>query len=281
MKKLRFILFLIGTLLLMYPHISVAQFRFDYPIRVLEPVEVIVKYIQIEQYDTSNMDLIRNEDMILLIGQSKSKFFSNNHYIRDTTYRTLSSYAQYSELRKRPDKPLPSSAFSYQIYKNDPEGKITITDYAIPNAYVYTEALNLFDWTLTGETTSIKGYTAQKATCDFGGRSWIAWFTPEIPYSDGPYKFNGLPGLILNIRDTKDEYIFVFESIEKPGYKLMIDRTEKDFVETTKFDFFRAKDSFYANIISNAKEAGLSGSSQQRAARNAAKMNNRIELIRK
>jgi len=281
MKKLTFILILANLFHLACTPALLAQFRFDYPITVFEPVELIVKYIHVWQYDTSDVDLIRNEDMILLLGKTKSKFLSDNRYIRDTVYRKITTYNQYSELLRSPEKPLPSSAFNYQMYKNDPEGKITITDHAIPNSYVYSEALDLFDWTLTGETKTIKGYTAQKATCDFGGRSWIAWFTPEIPYSDGPYKFNGLPGLILNIRDTKDEYIFVFESIEKPGYELMIDRTEKDFVETTKFDFFKAKDSFYENIISNAKEAGLSGSSQQRAARNAAKMNNRIELIRK
>ncbi len=280
-KTFKFTLLLAGIFALTFAPASLAQFRFDYPITVFEPVELIVKYIHVWQYDTSDVDLIRNEDMILLLGKTKSKFLSDNYYINDTIYRKLKSHEEYIVLRRSPERPLPSTAFMFQIYKNDPEGKMTITDYVIGNHYLYREVLDLFDWTLSGETRTIKGYTAQKATCNFGGRTWIAWFTPEIPYSDGPYKFNGLPGLILNIRDTKDEYIFEFLSIEKPASELMIDRTEKDFVETTKFEFFRAKDSFYENIISNAKEAGLSGSSQQRAARNAAKMNNRIELIRK
>lgn len=48
----------------------------------------------------------------------------------------------------------------------------------------------------------------QKATADFGGRSWIAWFTKDIMISEGPYKFRGLPGLIFEISDTKDNFYF-------------------------------------------------------------------------
>lgn len=40
----------------------------------------------------------------------------------------------------------------------------------------------------------------QKATCDFAGRKWIAWFTTEIPIQDGPYKFYGLPCAYCEIR---------------------------------------------------------------------------------
>ena len=47
----------------------------------------------------------------------------------------------------------------------------------------------MFEWTIAGDTASISGYNVQKATTHFGGRDWIAWFTPEIPYRDGPYKF--------------------------------------------------------------------------------------------
>lgn len=39
-----------------------------------------------------------------------------------------------------------------------------------------------------------------------GGRQWIAWFTSEIPLSEGPYKFGGLPGLILEVADSEGDY---------------------------------------------------------------------------
>jgi GLPGLI family protein len=56
------------------------------------------------------------------------------------------------------------------------------------------------NWKLTNEYTSILGVRCQKATCEFRGRSYEAFFTSEIPYNDGPYKFDGLPGLVLKVR---------------------------------------------------------------------------------
>lgn len=51
-----------------------------------------------------------------------------------------------------------------------------------------------------------------KATCTFRGREYTAWFCVDIPISNGPWKFGGLPGLILKVYDK--DHLFVFESIE-------------------------------------------------------------------
>ncbi|WP_431133469.1 GLPGLI family protein [Psychroserpens mesophilus] len=56
------------------------------------------------------------------------------------------------------------------------------------------------DWKLVDEYTSVLGFRCQKATCNFRGRSYEAFFTSELPYNDGPYKFDGLPGLILKVK---------------------------------------------------------------------------------
>lgn len=64
------------------------------------------------------------------------------------------------------------------------------------------------NWSLQNETKNLLGFQTQKATTNFGGRKWIAWFTREIPFSEGPYKFQGLPGLIISIQDSKQEYVF-------------------------------------------------------------------------
>jgi GLPGLI family protein len=52
-----------------------------------------------------------------------------------------------------------------------------------------------------------------KAELDFEGD--IAWFAEKIPFNDGPYKFKGLPGLILEIEDSKENHIFLLQKIEK------------------------------------------------------------------
>ncbi|MDR2235310.1 MAG: GLPGLI family protein [Chryseobacterium sp.] len=64
------------------------------------------------------------------------------------------------------------------------------------------------DWTLSDETQKIENMTCQKASANFGGREWTAWFTKDIPISEGPYKFQGLPGLIVQLKDSESDFIF-------------------------------------------------------------------------
>ncbi|TZF95009.1 GLPGLI family protein [Chryseobacterium panacisoli] len=63
-------------------------------------------------------------------------------------------------------------------------------------------------WNISNETRQVQQYTLQKATAQFGGRSWIAWFNKEIPFNEGPFKFSGLPGLVFEIYDTKKNFIY-------------------------------------------------------------------------
>lgn len=73
--------------------------------------------------------------------------------------------------------------------------------------YSYSET-PVFAWKILAETVKIGDYQTQKAEASFGGRTWYAWFTQEIPLQDGPYKFGGLPGLIVKIQDEKGDYSF-------------------------------------------------------------------------
>lgn len=256
-----------------------AQMRFDYPITEFEPAMFIVTYSLEYQEDSLDPNFIRNETMLLLLGSNASKFLSENLFFFDSIMRQISNIDQYQAFALNP--PIHFPAFSYQIYKNIPTGKITVTDHVIGGTYLYEEPQELFRWQISPEISTIHGYKTQKATCDFGGRRWIAWFSTEIPFSDGPYKFNGLPGLILKIQDSRNHYVFEMLSIEKPGYNMFIDRQEKDFIKTNKQGFFKAQDAFRYDIINRAKEAGLNNEAQQIAARNLSKRNNPIELIRK
>ncbi|OPB97247.1 GLPGLI family protein [Elizabethkingia occulta] len=72
-----------------------------------------------------------------------------------------------------------------------------------------------FNWTIIKEENNIKGYKLQKAVTNFGGREWIAWFTQDIPIPEGPYKFEGLPGLIVEINDSKNHYHYELTKVTK------------------------------------------------------------------
>ena len=70
-------------------------------------------------------------------------------------------------------------------------------------------------WKLESAFAEILGYKVQKATTTFGGRKWIAYFTRDIPFTDGPYKFRGLPGLIVKVADNNNQHIFELMGVKK------------------------------------------------------------------
>ena len=78
---------------------------------------------------------------------------------------------------------------------------------------VIKEPLQLFTWQIIPNVdTLILGYHCQKAKASFRGREYTAYFSPEINMFGGPWKFDGLPGLILSVKD-EDEY-FIIEPIK-------------------------------------------------------------------
>lgn len=82
------------------------------------------------------------------------------------------------------------------------------------------------------EGKDICGYVCYKATTEFRGRCYTAWYTPGIPISAGPYKFYGLPGLILAISD--DEGFFSWECISLNIRKRPVFICKYKFQKTTR-----------------------------------------------
>ena len=83
------------------------------------------------------------------------------------------------------------------------------------------ENIPIIEWLLLNEEKKIGALSCQKATTTFRGRHYTAWYTMEIPIPFGPWKFNGLPGMILEIYDDKKEVSFRTTSIEIPFVKIL------------------------------------------------------------
>lgn len=82
------------------------------------------------------------------------------------------------------------------------------------NYYNYRQDIN-FNWAPSEGIDSLLGYACQKATVSYMGRDYVAWYAPELPISDGPWKFHGLPGLILRVYDTQKVFDFKVFSIKE------------------------------------------------------------------
>jgi GLPGLI family protein len=105
------------------------------------------------------------------------------------------------------------------------------------------DTLHPMKWTLTKETKEILGYKCKSATTTFRGRSYTAFYAPKIPVSDGPWKFGGLPGLILEVNSNDDEVRFV-------ATKLVRESKEKiKTIDLSKIKFITI-DQFFNEFIS-------------------------------
>ncbi|WP_126973134.1 GLPGLI family protein [Gynurincola endophyticus] len=97
-------------------------------------------------------------------------------------------------------------------------------------------------WNITEETKEIGGYDAQKATIHWKGRDYEVWFTKEIPFATGPWKFVGLPGLVLEVKDKSGDIHIEyagFDKFDEPRPFTLYYSTPKlvsytDFVKTRK-----------------------------------------------
>lgn len=93
---------------------------------------------------------------------------------------------------------------NYILFKDFKKNTFYLRDQIKFKFFIIKDTLVNFDWELQDETKTILGYTCQKAICTFRGRKFEVFFTKELPFSDGPWKLSGLPGLILEAFSEDD-----------------------------------------------------------------------------
>ncbi|WP_294288330.1 GLPGLI family protein [uncultured Chryseobacterium sp.] len=105
--------------------------------------------------------------------------------------------------------------FMYKVEKNYPAYDTSFTDLILSDFITYPEPQKI-KWEITNEKgiSSFEKYKIQKATAKMWGRTWTAWFTTDIPIQDGPYKFYGLPGLIVKVEDENKNFSWQLAGIK-------------------------------------------------------------------
>jgi GLPGLI family protein len=100
-----------------------------------------------------------------------------------------------------------------RVAKDFQTKKYQIVLYGTWNRHYLQEAFSLKWKTLPGVDT-IAGLPCYKATTQHGGRRYTAWYSPQIPIPDGPYVFQGLPGLITKVVDADQLYRFEIKTYQ-------------------------------------------------------------------
>ena len=106
-----------------------------------------------------------------------------------------------------------------------PQGEQVVCDYSkktlISNIFdgkhIYVnESLPKFSWKITKQKKKIGTFNCVLGTTTFRGRKYYAWYTPEIAVYSGPWKLNGLPGMILEAYDEGKNVNWNFKSYKFP-----------------------------------------------------------------
>lgn len=143
-------------------------------------------------------------NMILDITPKEVKFYGRNLIITDSLNKKFGMNTSHTDM-------------SGQVVKRKINSFENENFINIKNGYYSFKTTDKVNWTISSETKKADSYTLQKATTQFGGRNWTAWFCKDIPFNEGPFKFRGLPGLIFELSDTKKNFIYhLIKSQELP-----------------------------------------------------------------
>lgn len=197
------------ALLLIIGFSSFAQNRFFYDYKFIP--------------DSTDKANVLKEIMLLDIDKSGSKYYGQEKFIADSTSQAdLERQLKLSPNNisiSRNDKP---GMITYKVTKQYPDFKTHLFTRISNDSYKIEEDKKP-EWKILPEKQKIGEYNAQKATTKYGGREWTAWFSTDLPFQDGPYKFYGLPGLIVKIEDKTGSH-----SLTLVGNKTIQATTEKE-----------------------------------------------------
>lgn len=203
--------------------------------------------------DASDKNDIKTENAYLDISPEKSVFYSENRIKRDSVIQAAMQSGGARGFNRDQMQSL-RSIINYSIEKDKKSQKMIFKDRIGRDVYTYEEDRPI-SWKIFPETTKIGEYKVQKAETDFGGRKWTAWFTTDLPYQDGPYKFGGLPGLIVKVEDDKGEYSFDLMK----NYKIADFPTLNQFGNTIKVkrsDYVKQQKKFMEDPMSFMSQGG-------------------------
>lgn len=215
-----------------------------------DTVRIIVHYKFSHIRDTTHPTEVSTENMLLFIGSNLSMYKSYDAIIQDSLNKKM--IEQTIANKKTVGDVLNSGLLNINLGNSNSTNKVSYfidkslnqiisSEKILNKSYIIKDQLSVISWTITQETKKIADYNCQKATCYFRGRNYIAWFCTDLPFTNGPWKLGGLPGLLLEAYDEKKQVKFVFDGIEKTNASINIIQLPKNAITTTKKDLDNMK----------------------------------------
>ena len=240
-------------LLVMFSHISFAQsvsgnFSISpdpYHSKKLDQSQYIVgyKYTFLEKENDKNSS--QTGFVELQVGKKYTKFTDYFKLKQDSILEVHSHYKSVTAKEINEMLPVRSRIkFNLDIIRGN--GKVVYQGEIPSSTYEFETVIPKLSWKISKDEKKIAGYKARKATTSYGGRQWTAWFCEDIPVQSGPYVFEGLPGLIIELYDSKENFVFTLNSISQTSKEIYKNLPEK-LTKTTKENFFRLEKTYHDN----------------------------------
>lgn len=236
--------------ILLLPNVSFA--KKEYP-----RAEMRISYVYHRTHlKTDGKAYTDNLQMILLASPEYSKFYNAKTEFIDSlqsspkgrsVYRQMISAAAAEYVNTGNLDAVPGKPIHMYVFKSLPNSSITVYDHAGMEDCYYTEPLAPAHWEIDDSTKTIMGYECIKATTNYHGRKWAAWFAPEIPLQEGPWKLSGLPGLILEASESSGQHSFKADGIEKTDTEIKPVYNKKSYSKTSRKDMLKTQRSWLLN----------------------------------
>jgi GLPGLI family protein len=176
---------------------------------------LMVHYKFTHVMDTTNRAHPYTENMVLFVGKNASAYKSYDGLVADQQFKKAWAEAAASSPDGQPRINRMGRGSRTQYYQYPAEQKLLTKDGIMVNEYLIENPMPVIDWKVSDDTATFGGLHCQKATGHFKGRDYIVWFCPDLPVHSGPWKLNGLPGVIVDAHDTKNDVVFAFDGVEK------------------------------------------------------------------
>jgi len=98
------------------------------------------------------------------------------------------------------------------LVKKPSEGKLYFSYAGKRKKFLVEDSLPAMQWQLGDSTVNFMGYRCKVGKTFFRGRHYTAYYTDTLGIMDGPWKFYGLPGLILYVKS--DDGFYKMQAVE-------------------------------------------------------------------
>lgn len=209
--------------------------------------------------DSTNLSDVKTEIMNLDVSKNGSVFYSDVVFKSDSIMKAdlEKQLRETGSINVRSD--MKKGLVRYRVSKSYPNFVTALHSQILADAYNVADPRKM-QWKILPERKKIGEWQAQKADTNFAGRHWTAWFCNEIPLQEGPYKFHGLPGMIVAVEDDRRSHSFELKGIKN----LKSDTTNPNVFEhkeiaVTAKQFQKLTDQYKADPTIGLKQLSVGG----------------------